>query len=549
MNAMNKPLFLKDTSNTVLYILFAIVLLGFFIRVWNVGSAEVFHDEGFYAFRSIGYVDYLYNDDQSTPIQWFKDSPELPWWTKISFHDHPPLFFIIQHGFFSLLGDSLFVARLPSLIAGIIAIIMAFVLAKTLFRDDKVALFSSLALSVNHIHIWISRSSIMESVLFTLILVNIYFFFRFVRDYNKWLGFGLTLGLIFFTKYIGFFLIPAYLLYFLLCNRSYFTKRQSYYAILIAFVFLIPTIIYNISMYKAVGHFDLQFGSLLHQQLPEWKGAVGKLKDPFSDIFGNIFSMYSVPFIILALGGMIYGLFKDIRLKRATTLYFLIVLSVTVMLTRVGSAFRFLTLYLPSLLFFTTLVFKVAYDYLKNGILLKILLTAFILYEGYFMYDGIYRTFPDFGIVKLDQYLDSALEGKRSLAVPKSPNPHLDKIIQENFSRLPPGDKPVLIIYDENIDLSARVWLFARRMYYRGVPSVSTGHFKSLMRERGPDAFSGYIIYFVKIAPYGLVNPYFQTPDADEFEVFLKRELSLTPDTTITGYEELPAMYVYKIIL
>src|SRR3989344_9517568 len=159
MNAMNKPSFLKDTSNTVLYILFAIVLLGFFIRVWNVGSAEVFHDEGFYAFRSIGYVDYLYNDDQSTPIQWFKNSPSLPSWTKISFHDHPPLFFVIQHVFFSLFGVSLFMARLPSLIAGIVAIIMMFVLAKKLFQNDVVALFSSLALAVNHIHVWISRSA------------------------------------------------------------------------------------------------------------------------------------------------------------------------------------------------------------------------------------------------------------------------------------------------------------------------------------------------------------------------------------------------------
>lgn len=546
---MTRPLFLKNTSNTTLYLLFGIVFLGFLVRVWGLGSAEIFNDEGFYAFRSIGYVDYLYNDDQSTPIQWFKDSPSLPFWTEISFHDHPPFFFIIQHVFFSLFGDSLFIARLPSLIAGMVAIIMAFALAKTLFRDDRVALFSSLALAVNHIHVWISRSSIMESLLVTLILVNLYFFFRFTKNHTKWFGFGLTLGLIFFTKYIGFFLIPTYILYFLVSNRSYFKKRESYYILLTAFVFLLPTIIYNISMYKAVGHFDLQFGSLLHQQLPEWKGAVGKVKDPFSDIFGNIFSMYSAPFIILALGGLFYGLFKKSQLRVISFFYFLMVLSITVMLTRIGVAFRFLALFLPSFIFFTTLVFQAARDYLKNGLVLKVLVAVFILYEGYFMYEGIYRTFPDFGVAKLDRYFNVALGDRRSLVIPKSPNPHLDKIIWKNFSRQSAGNKPVLIVYDENIDLSARIWLFARRMYYHGIPSVSTGHFKSLIREQGINAFHGYTVYFVKSDPRGLINPYFKTPDADQFEAFLKKELSLTADMTIFGYQQTPMMYVYKIIL
>src|SRR3989338_6885137 len=84
-----------------------ILLLGFGFRIWGLGFAEIFHDEGLYAFRSIGYIDYIQNNDQTTPIQWFKDLPQIPWWTKLSFHDHPPLFFLVQHLFFRVFGNSL----------------------------------------------------------------------------------------------------------------------------------------------------------------------------------------------------------------------------------------------------------------------------------------------------------------------------------------------------------------------------------------------------------------------------------------------------------
>ena len=45
------------------YLLAAIVIVGAVLRLWGLGSAELFHDEGFYAFRSIGYLDYIQNDD------------------------------------------------------------------------------------------------------------------------------------------------------------------------------------------------------------------------------------------------------------------------------------------------------------------------------------------------------------------------------------------------------------------------------------------------------------------------------------------------------
>src|SRR3989338_8199827 len=89
------------------HLLTTIILLGAILRFWGLGSAEIFHDEGLYAFRSVGYIDYIQNDDQSTPVQWFRDLSTMPWRTKLSFHDHPPLFFLVQHLFFRVFGNSL----------------------------------------------------------------------------------------------------------------------------------------------------------------------------------------------------------------------------------------------------------------------------------------------------------------------------------------------------------------------------------------------------------------------------------------------------------
>src|SRR3989344_2184009 len=217
-------------------LLIAILLLAAALRFWALGSTEFFHDEGFKAFRSIGYLDYLQNDAQTTPIQWFKDAAVLPWWTKLSFRDHPPLFFLIQNLFFKLFGVSLFVARLPSAVAGILSIWLIYLISKKTFdcKNRLMVFFAPLLLSVSSIHIWISRSSLQESVQIFFILWNIYLFFRLIDGRSKtviatrdlarpdiwhpnlqisYILFGVTLGLAFLTKYTSVFLVPVYLIY------------------------------------------------------------------------------------------------------------------------------------------------------------------------------------------------------------------------------------------------------------------------------------------------------------------------------------------------
>ncbi|TSD02800.1 MAG: hypothetical protein Athens071426_383 [Parcubacteria group bacterium Athens0714_26] len=525
------------------------IVIGVVLRFWGLGSAEIFHDEGLYAFRSIGYVDYIQNSDQTQPVQWFKDAV-LPFWTHLSFHDHPPLFFIIQHIFFEVFGDSLFVARLPSALAGVFSIVLVFLIAKRVFKNEYAALLAAFLLAVNNAHVWVSRSSILESVLIFFIFLNIYAFLKFIENKKYWWFFGLTLGLVFLTKYTGFFLLPVYLVYLLIARRDLFHGPYFYGALFLAGIMFSPVIIYNFYLWKNTGHFDLQFAYVFKQNTPEWRVSLGKNQEPFSKMIDNLLSLYSISSLIAVTGGIIASIILWFK-KRDNFLMFLwlLFIFITLVLVAVGSAFRFISLYTAPFVFLITFLFVYFKEKFSGGYLatvFKIIFIIFMVYETVFMIGGIFFDFPDFGIAKLDRYFDNVFGDNRSLAVPRSTNPHLDRIIQESIKKYKPSGKPIMIIYDENAILSAKLWVFARRTYYHGISAVTAGQFKSILRSQGADYFKDYEIYFVKATDSTSLNPYFFTPDANDFENFLIQQLQLTPGTIIVNQQAAPMFKVYK---
>lgn len=533
------------------YALVAILLLAAVLRFWGLGTAEFYHDEGLKAFRSIGYLDYLQTEDQTTPAQWFKDRLVLPWWTKLSFHDHPPLFFLVQNLFLKVFGVSLFAARLPSVLSGLFSVYLLYSIAKKIFKKEIVGLFAALILAVNLIHVWISRSSLIESFQIFLILLNIYLFLRFLDDYKRWLLFGLTVGLAFLAKYTSIFLVPVYGLYFIFYRREIFKRREFYWTLALATLIFSPVFIYNFFLWKTVGHFDLQFSYLFSQAAPEWRASLGKIQDPFSEIFSNIRLMYSIPFILAALTGISYA---ALELKRSrgrpapAAIWFFSFIFITLVLVGTGSAFRFISLYAPITAMLIALFISWCFEKFGRKPLLVILTAAFLIYELIFALD-IFRTFPDFGIVQLDRYFDSEFNGFRSSALPESSNPHLNKIIQDNSSRIPAKErKPFIVTYDGNIGLSPRLWLFTRRNFYEGIPAFSADQFKNLMGI-GADKFKGFDIYFVKASANTYLNPLFVSLVAGELENYLHSNFNLAPVKTIYGYNNLLMFTVYKFSL
>lgn len=531
------------------WLLLGILIIGSILRFWNVASQDSLQDEGFYGFRSIGYLDFINNDAQTTPIQWFKDA-SLPFWTKLSFHDHPPLFFLIQHWFFSLFGDSIFISRLPSILFGLGSIFIIYLLGKKIFKNQSAGLLASALLALNAIHVWISRSGIMESVLLFWILLNIYLFFEFLENQRKWFWFGLTLSLIFLTKYTGFFLIPVYLLYLLIYRRDLYIKKEIYLALATTLIFFSPVLIYNFYLWKTFGHFDLQFAYLLRQSTPEWRVSVGKIQEPFSQIFSNLIAMYSWPILVLFLAGLISSIWKW-RKPRNPYLVFgwLATFFITLMLIAVGSAYRFLAFYAAPAIFFSVFFIGFLLERIPWRQWFIILLAIFLGYELYFTLDADFFTFPDFGINQLDRYLSQEIGGQRPLVSPKSPNPHLEAVIQSYKNNYPVQDKKIAIIYDENISLPQKLWLFDRRIYYHAIPALTVAQFKYFLKNNTPNDFKGYDFYFVKATQYTSLNPYFSTPDADLLETFLKNNLGISPAKIIYGSGNFPMLIVYKFSL
>ncbi len=98
-------------------LLIAVIIIAALLRITSLWQGDLTgSDEIFYGFRAIGMMDYDNAPKQSTPLEWFDpinqknhllnyppaDQPGAaitgtPWWTKLSFHDHPPLVFLVQH--------------------------------------------------------------------------------------------------------------------------------------------------------------------------------------------------------------------------------------------------------------------------------------------------------------------------------------------------------------------------------------------------------------------------------------------------------------------
>ncbi len=529
--------------------MWVIIFVAAAFRLWGLGSAETFHDEGAYAFRAIGYLDFLSNESQTTPVQWFRDGA-LPNWTKLSFHDHPPLYFLTVHIFSAIFGDNLFALRLPSAIAGILSVILIYLILRRITKNEYAGILAAALLAVNNLHILMSRSLMMESMLILFILAAIYAFILFLEDKKRWFWLGLSMGLVALTKYTGAFLVPVFLLYALIFRRDIFKSGYLYAAVGLAMLIFSPVIIYNFGLYSATGHFDLQLSYLFGQDTPEWTAQVGKGQYPFSLIGQIMVDMYSVLFLILALCGLVYAAtrFKADKVQIAF-LFVLMIVFVTLTLLATGSAQRFVALYLAA--FVPVIVILVAYLWNKWGgeWWFRVSIAVFLIYEAAFAVNGIFVTFPDFGILRLDKYLEEQTGSLASRYPPESPNRHLNAVIKKYLTRLSPSNKTIILIYDENISLSQRLWLFTRRTFYHGVTAQSVRLFKSLLRDRGLAEVRGYDLYFIRASENTILNPYFGTNDGLDFESFLRSELGLSPVKVIYGHKNLPMFAVYKFVL
>jgi hypothetical protein len=119
----------------------------------------------------------------------------------------PPLFFLVTHAFL-MLGDRVFLLRLPAVLFATLTVPLTYVLGRTLF-DERVGLLGALLLAIAPLQIRYAQEARMYSLLAFLSMLSLYLYWRAVRSgrYRWWLGFALVTVLNLYTHLFAFLVL------------------------------------------------------------------------------------------------------------------------------------------------------------------------------------------------------------------------------------------------------------------------------------------------------------------------------------------------------
>lgn len=331
-------------------VLLLIIFVAVFLRLYKYDFADVITDEVFYGYRSIGLIDSLNSPWQPTPFEWYETVPS---WAKLSFHDHPPLLFWIQHWFFKIFGVNLLGMRLLSILAGIISVWLTYEIAKKLFVSEKIALLSAAILAINPYHVWVSKIGIQESVVIMMMLLAVWLFLKTLEQTRYYYLAVIAAGFAILTKYTAFILLPIFGIYLLWRHRGLLSWRRLVLAAILLLLILSPVIIYNLKLYAARGHFDYQLSYLLKQNVPEWQIRPGRempggFADRFSNLFVKFFRGYGPVFSLITAFAIFLFLLK--RTKTSGEKFLALIIGLLLLLFFViGPEERFMPMVAPFL--------------------------------------------------------------------------------------------------------------------------------------------------------------------------------------------------------
>lgn len=512
------------------YILIGILLLVALLRLVNLSGGDPLGDEVLYGFRAIGMIDFDNAEYQTTPLEWLDAA--MPWWTRLSFHDHPPLVLLAQNFFIKIFGENTFAFRFPSAILGILSVYLIYLIGwRLIYQFAGLAAAAALAVTVNHI--FISRVGLQESFIIFFILLAVYFFLHALENDRYFIWTGLAIGLGILTKYTAFIVVIILLAYLLLFRRGAFLNKKLWLGALVAVFLASPIIIYNLMLYRTFGHFDFQLSYIFGQNPEVWNVAPGKeqagilvnrLRGFFpalavgnSYVFLTLFSLSTAAFL--------WFLAKNPKeaMRQYGFLFIALVFLAILIIGLIGPAVRFMALLTPFIALSIGAAAERVYRFIRtNERISKILLTAGALAvfgeifysfnsqildnplgQSPWLYSEIRRENYNWGFSALGDFLDQELRGKRPAFSFTPKYQFLEKVQERGLAealmrRFRPY--PGLIIYDGNILNSAQLWYLDRLQIYHGWPVLKTEEYLKILQEKSDDYFKdiGAIQYFIK---------------------------------------------------
>jgi 4-amino-4-deoxy-L-arabinose transferase-like glycosyltransferase len=191
---IKKILQLKIKKTELIFIL--ILVLGIFLRIYDLGGESLWLDEGI---------------SVNTASKNLTDIIKISFSKKVA----TPLYHIILHYWMNFLGDTEFSVRFLSVIFGSLAIFMIYKVGSLMF-DKKTGILSSLILALSAFNIRFSQETRMYSLITFLTLLSMYFFIKFLREINYaiLISYISSSILLIYAHYVGLFIIITQNIYF-----------------------------------------------------------------------------------------------------------------------------------------------------------------------------------------------------------------------------------------------------------------------------------------------------------------------------------------------
>ncbi|MDP2684216.1 MAG: glycosyltransferase family 39 protein [bacterium] len=555
-NIKNKPstIFVsKMVLGKPILLLVIILFLAIFLRFYNVTIHDPYTDEVLLGFRAIKMIDYDLSLVQTTPWQWV-DS--VPGWMRLSFHDHPILFFLMQHISIRTFGENMLALRLPSILTGIASVYMIYLLASRLINKRAGYIAGSL-LAVGSYHVWVSRLGIQDGAVIFFTLLILWLWIKALEEDKKylWILWGAALGLGIITKLTILIIIPILFVYALIYKHKIITNKFFWYGILASVIFSAPLWLYNLALYKNFGHFDFQISALLNQYVEKWqfrqgREMVGGIGARFRYFFETMKQANNYVFNYLLIGAFVSALCFSVKKKSKLAIFLLLALVLEVLwFFVIGSTLRFVVMVIPYCILLISYLFAKLFEFNKYKKVIYVFLILVFSVELLFTintffvspswgwknltYAQIQVEEMNFGWREVNDYLDDYLDGKTSSAYGKPiyqfmvdlQNQEIEKEEKLNFEKY-----PLVIIYDKDFNFLSRLWTFQRRLIYKGWPVMSDVAFYNIIgdiweqyyKEQGVEHF----LYFtgVEEIDFGVGALYWPYPfktESTEFEKYL----------------------------
>lgn len=294
--------------------------------------------------------------------------------------NHPPLYYLLLKAWSMIFGYSEVSLRFPSIVFGIAAIFLVYLIVKKLLKNEKLALITSLLLATSGLHIYYSQEARMYVLAAFFATLSIYSLVT-----NRFILFSFSILSLVATDYMPAFLLPAFFVY------GFWEKKEKdwWKKFLLSFI---PLAVFGILWLPILGA-QSQGGRWLLSILPSWRevagGATFKQLILFWSkfVFGRISLINKATYLLLvslasipALVGITLSL-RNYRKLKLLVLWFFVPLALGFLASLAFPAFIYFR-YIFILPAFYILImfglFSLKNKFLKYGLILTVLVLNLI---------------------------------------------------------------------------------------------------------------------------------------------------------------------------